>query len=101
MREFGPETLPFKRFAPNAAFYYTMLVAFSLYEAFKEDVCQAVVPIGAYATTLRRKVIDVAAKIVHKSEQIILKVTTFTRPVDHLNISKFFGKKKTPPPLSP
>lgn len=62
LKEFGPETLPFKRFAPNAAFYYTILLAFSLYEAFKEDVCQAVVPIGAYVTTVRRKVVDVAAK---------------------------------------
>jgi hypothetical protein len=33
MRGFGPETLPFKGFAPNAAFYYTMLVAFSPYVA--------------------------------------------------------------------
>ena len=75
LKDFACETLPFRRFAPNAAFYYSMVVAFFLYEAFKEDVCGPVVPIGAYATTLRRKVIDVAAKIVRTSGQIVLKVT--------------------------
>ena len=95
LKEFGTETLPFKRFAPNAAFYYTMLVAFSLYEAFKEDVCRTVVPIGAYATTLRRKVIDVAAKIVHKSGQIILKVTAPTWR--GLKIEQLWHKSGEPP----
>jgi len=33
LKEFGSETLPFKRFAANAAFYYTMAVAFFLYRA--------------------------------------------------------------------
>lgn len=95
LKEFGTETLPFKRFAPNAVFYYTMLVAFSLYEAFKEDVCRTVVPIGAYATTLRRKVIDVAAKIVHKSGQIILKVTAPTWR--GLKIEQLWHKSGEPP----
>jgi hypothetical protein len=76
LKEFGTETLPFKHFAPNTAFYYTMLLGFFLYETFKEDVCQGVVPLTAYATTLRRKVIDFAAKIVKHSKKITLKVTT-------------------------
>jgi hypothetical protein len=95
LKEFKPETLPFKRFAPNAAFYYTMLVAFSVYEAFKGEVCQTVVPIGAYATTLRRKVIDVAAKTVHTSGRIILKVTTATWK--HLKIGELWHKSGGPP----
>jgi len=66
LKEFASETLPFKRFAPNTAFYYTILLSFFLYEAFKEDVCKGVVPLNAYATTLRRKVIDFAAKIVRQ-----------------------------------
>ena len=41
-----------------------MLVAFFLYECFKEDVCHPVVPVSCYATTLRRRIIDVADKIV-------------------------------------
>ena len=44
LKDFTSQTLPFKRFAANAAYYYTLLVAFFLYECFKEDVCQPVVP---------------------------------------------------------
>ncbi|WP_123290639.1 hypothetical protein [Desulfosoma caldarium] len=47
LKDFGFEQLPFKRFAPNAAFFDTMLVAFFLYESFKHDVCAPVVePVG-------------------------------------------------------
>jgi len=77
-KDFGHEELPFKRFAPNAAYYYTMVLAFFLFEAFKEDVCSPVVPVAAYATTVRRKVIDCAAKIVRTAGKIIIKVTSAT-----------------------
>ena len=78
LKDFGFEELPFKRFAQNAAFYYTMLTAFFLYESFKEDVCGELVEIGAYATTVRRRVIDIAAKIVRHGGRVILKVTVAT-----------------------
>jgi hypothetical protein len=74
LKDFGFEELPFLRFAPNAALYYTMLVALFLFECFKEDVCREVIPVEAYATTLRRRLIDVAAKIVRHGGKIILKV---------------------------
>ena len=54
LKDFGFEELPFKRFAPNAAFYYVMLLAFFLSQAYKEDVLSGVVPAHAYPTTLRR-----------------------------------------------
>lgn len=95
LKDFASETLPFKRFAPNAAFYYSMLIAFFLYETFKEDVCEAVVPIGAYATTLRRKVIDVAAKIVRTSGQIILRVTVAAWK--HLKVEELWRRSGDPP----
>lgn len=95
LKEFGSQTLPFKRFAPNAAFYYTLLVAFFLYECFKEDVCAEVVPLEAYPTTLRRKVIDVAAKIVRTSGKIILKVAAAAW--DHLGFDKLWNKCAHPP----
>ncbi|MCX6692367.1 MAG: IS1380 family transposase [Methanoregula sp.] len=77
-KDFGHEELPFKRFAPNAAYYYLMAVAFFLFECFKEDVCAGVVPVTAYATTVRRTVIDCAAKLVHTGGKIILRVTGAT-----------------------
>jgi hypothetical protein len=52
LKDFGFEELPFLRFAPNAAFYCTLLMAFFLFESFKEDVCRDVIPVESYATTL-------------------------------------------------
>jgi hypothetical protein len=78
LKDFASEQLPFKRFHQNAAFYYTMLIAFFLYEAFKEDVCAPVIGLGSYATTLRRKILDVAGKIVRHSGKITLKVSLAT-----------------------
>lgn len=77
-KDFGHEELPFKRFAPNAAYYSMMVLAFFLFEAFKEDVCSGIIHAAAYATTVRRTLIDVAAKIVATSGKIILKVTAAT-----------------------
>jgi hypothetical protein len=78
VKDFAIEQLPFKRFHQNAAFYYTMLTAFFLYEAFKEDVCVPVIKVSSYATTLRRRILDVAAKVVSHSDKITLKVTLST-----------------------
>lgn len=77
-KDFGHEQLPFKRFNPNAAWYYTMLLGHFLYEAFKEDVCAPAIPLGAYATTVRRQFIDIAGKIVTHGGKIILKVMRAT-----------------------
>ena len=73
LKDFGTEQLPFKRFTANAAFYYTMLVSFFLCEAFKKDVGKVTVPIASYAATVRRLIIDTAAKIVRTGGQIIVK----------------------------
>jgi hypothetical protein len=73
LKNFAFEELPFKRFPPNTAFYYTMLLSFFLYECFKEDTCDEIVFQGTYATTLRRKVIDLAAKIVSSGGRITIK----------------------------
>jgi hypothetical protein len=74
-KDFGFEELPFKNFNQNCAFYYCMVIAFFLYETFKEDVLVGVIPVTACPTTVRRKIIDIAAKIVKSGHQIILKVS--------------------------
>ena len=74
VKEFGSEQLPFQRFAANQAYYYLMLVSFFLFETFKEDTLQDILPITSYATTIRRKLVDFAAKVVRKGGQFILKV---------------------------
>jgi len=73
-KDFGFEQLPFKRFMANAAFYFCMMIAFVLFEVFKHKVCIPVVATSAYATTVRRRLIDVAAKLVRHAGRIILKV---------------------------
>src|SRR5438876_70824 len=75
LKEFGSEQLPFKRFATNQAYYYLMLISFFLFESFKEDNLKDILPIHSYATTLRRKLIDLAAKVVRTGHEVILKVT--------------------------
>ncbi len=69
-KDFGVEALPFKRFAPHRAFYYIMLIAFFLFEIFKIDVLSD----ASYATTVRRLVVDFAAKIIKTGRKIIFKV---------------------------
>jgi len=95
LKDFGFEELPFLRFAPNAALYYTMLAAFFLFECFKEDVCGEVIPVEAYATTLRRRLIDVAAKIVRHGGKIILKVATAA--MEQLQLAALWARSSAPP----
>jgi len=98
LKDFRAEQLPFKRFQSNAAFYYTVLVAFFLFESFKRDVTDDVVPITSQATRLRRQAIDFAAKIVRTSGEIILKVT---RAVwQRLRIADLWERAANPPPFA-
>lgn len=79
LKDFGFEQLPFKRFGPNSAFYYCMLISFFLFETFKQDVTAQVIPITSYATSVRRKIVDVAAKIIKKGHTITLKLSESVR----------------------
>jgi len=94
LKDFSSEQLPFKRFHQNAAFYYTMLISFFLYEAFKEDVCTPVIRISSYATTLRRRILDIAGKIVSHAGKITLKVTISTW--ENLNFYQLWLKSENP-----
>ena len=62
----------------SSAFEPVSMAPAYLYESFKQDVCDPVVPLSCYATTLRRRLLDVAGKIVRHAGQILLKVTTAT-----------------------
>lgn len=75
LKAFGTEKLPMKRFFSNGAYFYVMLIAFVLFEAFKVDVVGCVLPIGSYAQTVRRVLFDVAAKLVRTGRYIWLKFT--------------------------
>lgn len=76
LKDFGTERPPLKRFWANAAYYYTMVVAFNALVAFKEDVTVEVLAVSSYATTVRRRVFDIAGKVVRTGRRVILKVAT-------------------------
>jgi len=95
LKDFRAEQLPFQSFQANAAFYYTALVAFFLYEAFKRDVTEEVLPATSYATRFRRQVIDVAAKIVQTGGETFLKVTEAVW--DRLRIPELWDRTADPP----
>jgi len=95
LKDFGKEEMPFQRFISNAAFYYTMLVAFFLYESYKEDVAQGIVEARSYATTFRRVLVDFAARIVHTGGRVIMKVTEAVW--EALNIVELWARCNSPP----
>ena len=97
LKDFGFEELPFKRFCPNMAFFYCMLISFFLFECFKEDVLGEVLPIESYASTVRRKALDFAAKVVHTGRGIILKVTQAVW--EHLQFKKLWESCQNPIPI--
>lgn len=95
LKEFASETLPFRGFSTNSAFYARLLVAFFLFESFKQDVAAPVVPVTAYATRVRRTRVDFAGKLVRTAGQTILKVTRFT--FRHLRLDELWARNGDPP----
>jgi len=80
-KEFGFQQMPFKRFASNEAFFYTMVLSFNLYESYKWDVCRetGIVALTCHPNTFRRRLIDFAGKIIRHGRRCILKVTAPVR----------------------
>jgi hypothetical protein len=72
-----------------------MLVALFLYEAFKEDVCEEIIPVASYVTRLRRQVVDIAAKVVRTGAKTILKVAEATWRA--LNLKSLWDRAARPP----
>ena len=97
LKEFGSEQLPFKRFAANQAYYYMMLVSFFLFQTFKEDTLKDILPITSYATTVRRQLIDFAAKVVRTGRDVILKVPQAV--MDSLNLQTLWTRCQNASPI--
>jgi len=74
LKEFGTETLPFKRFESNGGYYLIMLISFFLYELFKKDITKDILPSVSYATTFRRNLLDIAGKVIRTGGKVILKI---------------------------
>ncbi len=89
------EQLPFKRMGMNRAYYFLMVISHFIYETYKRDVTNDVIPITSYPNTFRRKIIDFATKITSGSGYIILNVprTVF----DNFKINDLWKKCQSPP----
>ena len=72
-----------------------MLLAFFLFESFKEDVGAPVVPVTAYATRVRRTLLDFAGKLVKTGGRVILKMTRVT--LEQLRLDELWARSANPP----
>jgi hypothetical protein len=96
LKDFASQKLPFKLFRMNAAFYYIVLTAFFLLEAFKYDSLDGdIIPASAYATTIRRRLFDIAGKIVRHAGRIELKVTRAV--MESLRFDEIWRRSNNPP----
>jgi hypothetical protein len=98
-KEFGSEQLPFQVLRYNRPYYYLMLIAFFLFQAFQEDALSPVKKVRSYANTVRRNVFDIAAKIIRKGHQLILKVQQSHFRL--LNFDELFKLARNALPISP
>ena len=62
----------------NAAYYLFQVIGHFMLECFRKDVAITLLPTRSYPNTIRRKVIDFAAKIVRSGGRTILKVSKST-----------------------
>ncbi len=99
LKDLANEQLPFLRFGPNMAYYFTILVAFFLFGAFKEDVSFEVIPLESYPTTIRRQLFDQAGKIVRHAGKVTLKVAQALW--DQLKLPILWEKAHIPPQINP
>ena len=91
------EQLPFKKFGMNMVYYYLLVITHFLFETYKVDVTDQVVPLKSYPNTFRRKLIDFAVKIVsHSGEKILQVVYTV---YNNLKINYLWNKCQTPPQI--
>ena len=99
IKEFATkEQLPFERFGMNRAYYYFLVISHFLYEAFKRDALEDVIPVTCYPNTFRRRIIDFAAKIVTTGGHIILKVTETV--LEQLQLKLLWHRVKIPEPIT-
>lgn len=96
LKEFATkEQLPFEKFGMNQAYYYIMMIAYFLYEAYKHDVTAAVFSLSSYPTTFRRQVIDFAVKIISTGGKYIIKVAHLI--YERLDIQNVWELSGAPP----
>ena len=92
LKTFGHGQLPLSIFTPNSAWYYLMVLG-NLFESFKENLTDPVIPATVYADTFRRLFTDRAGKFIHRGGKLMMKKTRIVfeqlqldRPFDRFGI---------------
>ena len=99
LKEFATsEQLPFDAFEKNRAFYFLMVIAHFMFEAYKRDITYDVISPVSYPNTFRRKLIDFAAMVVSHARNIILKTTQSI--YDTMKINELWKRCHQPPPIA-
>jgi hypothetical protein len=68
-----------------------------VFQTFKEDNLEDILPLNSYATTVRRQLIDIAAKIVRTGHAVILTVTQSV--MDRLQLQLLWSRCQKPVPI--
>jgi len=89
------EQLPFKNMGMNRSYYFLMVISHFIFETYKRDVTNQVIPVNVYPNTFRRKIIDFAAKITSGSGYVILNIPRAI--FDNFKIEDIWKKCQSPP----
>ena len=92
------EQFPFKSFKMNGAYYYLQAITHFMFETYKRDVTDQVIPTTSYPNTFRRKLIDFAVKIVSHSDQLTMKVREFI--MNSFQLDKLWERCQSPPVIN-
>lgn len=88
------EQFPCKDFDMNRAYFEIMILAFNLYESFKRDCLDGVMPITSYPEKIRRKFIDTAGRIVKTARRTILAIPKIV--MEQLSLEEVWQKAVVP-----
>ena len=91
------EQLPFKNFEMNSAHYYLQAITHIMFESYKRDITDEVIPVTSYPNTFRRKLIDFAVKIVSHGGQLTMKVREFI--MHRLKLDELWLRCQSPPQI--
>ena len=92
------EQLPFQDFGKNRAFYFLMVIAHFMYEAYKRDITYDVISPVSYPNTFRRRLIDFAAIVVSHARNTLLKATKAV--YESMKINELWKRCHQPPPIA-
>jgi hypothetical protein len=98
IKEFATkEQMPFKSLDMNRSYYFMLVITHFIFETYKRDVTQDVIPITAYPNTFRRKLIDFAAKLISHARDFKLCVNKYI--YESINIVKLWQRCQSPPQI--